>query len=319
VDPQSLEELFHLYLEKNKVEYTEKEGIYTVKFKKKDAELFGEEIKATFNSSKKTDAQLLGIGNLIFDNIVSRSMISPIYGNFKLVTENVLMEANEKLPELEEKGEYRIEEGKTKALFVLWEINIRSAAENIHLVRPLIKIDDKVFHAEGIETCEFEAMDEEFNVRLEDFAKHLEKHLKKEIDASRKAHDQKIKELVEIAMAHAESQYLELQNGEQKLRDKIEETRDKMVSASNFDAKDKYNQQIKKLTTRVNKLVEDNKVDREAIKKLHDDEADTIRAREMDMDVRAVCTAQIEMPLLTIKYSENKYLYISCLKKFFKV
>ncbi|MFQ5474969.1 MAG: hypothetical protein ACE5DM_03985 [Candidatus Nanoarchaeia archaeon] len=323
MDPEQLERLFILYLKAHKINYEVKDRVFTVKFNKKDAELYGDKLIGTFDTgvSQRKKVVLLGNGHFVFDSIVSKSLASPLFANLTIPTDDdALIEVNERLHDVQNEGtQYYINELILTGLYGVFEVSLDSAAENRRIVRSLLVTDKFQTSAEKLENNEFKSKRGEFEVDYNPFMKKLSEVLKKDLAEAEKEHDKKVAELVEIANAHAEAQYWEIQKEENIMRSKIDSTKDDAIRAATFDQKDKLNTKAKRLAQKLQKLIDKNEKRREPIKKSHDAEVAAIKKRKFGVEAKVLCLAQLEFQTFNVHFSdESDYYYIPAMKKFVK-
>ena len=88
MDLDIIEKFFLMYLKENKIEYGFKNKIYTVKFKKEDKQIYGTEIKCTFDKKTSEDNKinLIENGNFLLDNMIEKYNEKLFFSN--LIVEN---------------------------------------------------------------------------------------------------------------------------------------------------------------------------------------------------------------------------------------
>jgi len=323
MDPEQIEEFFKLHLSVAKIKHGVKERIYSIKFTKKDADAFGKEVTCTFNQdvAQKKKVPFVGKGTFLLDSIVGRYLNGMLCASIKILPkENDLMDLNELLPDLN-KGSvsYRIDDADGVGTYVLFEVSIKSAETRKRIMLPLLLTKEFITEAKGFENNTFEDNPQDVVIDATLFADKLGSLLKGELDALEASHEKKINELVEIVLAHGETQYNEVQKNEGIERNKIAMLKEQVVSASSFTQKNNLNDKIKKHEKKLTALIEKNQKRRNEIKKQHDAEIEAIRKRAFLVEATPICVAAVEFSMFCVNFDDKtRFYYLPAIKKFVK-
>jgi hypothetical protein len=328
MNPENLEKLFLLHLKLEKIKFSTKGRVYEIDFTKKDAELYGKKVKCTFDPTvaKEKKVELLGRGSLIFDTIVGKYLDGVVVTDIEIKkNRDDLMLVNENLSELK-KGStgYNIDEKLCDGEYCLFRISFKTAAETKQIIKSFFLFKEFSTQADGFESLEFEkssnnSLNYSDNYSEKKFKSLIESTLKDEISEANEKHKAKVAELVEIVLAHAETQYKEIHDKLNIAKSKIEDTRDEMVRAPNFTKKAKLNDKIKRMTQKLRKSEKSSNKKKDEIKKLHDVEIEAIRKRKFIVEADPVAYASVKMPVFTVVFKDNSnYFFIPCISKFIK-
>ena len=315
MDPDIAEKFFRSYLNEQGLKFTVKGRVYTVKLDRTHKKWYDTEVlTCTFDTkvAKEKKIELLGVGNMIFDSMIAQYVDDVLVANLRIKGdhEEGLMEVNERLHELDKgKAVYRIDEEQRVGHFILFEVAIKTAHNKRRISVPLILLGDAVIPAEGFERNDFEMVEEDVRAGdvIEDGLAKLPYLLKGDLDDAEKEHHKDMEELIRIQTTHCEDQYTELQKKENMLLHKMEEERQKTISASSFAAKNKANDRIKELKRKHTELVEKNK------------QIEDLRMRELSVDAKVLSIAKIEFPVYVVGFEDNEsYYYVPAVKRFQK-
>ena len=326
MDLEHIEQFFVIYLKEKKLEYEEKNRIYTVKLDRQHKKWFGKDIlTCTFDTkvSKAKKVELLGPGNSAFDSMVVQFADQvPIAALIIPKQADDIMEVNEALPTLnKEKVEYMIDEKTITAHYVLFEVRIQTAVTRHDYAKPVLVINGKLYDATGIDVtrAQKDKVDLKVIPTLTTISELLDDYVKEDIAAAKIEHEEKLATLKDTQYDFNKQQFKELEEKEWKLNYRIEELRKKALNARDFDSKRKYEDEQKKLKTKLAKLKEDNEQKKEKIKETHDDQMDNIEVREFSSEAYVQAFAQLQLPICEVNFTDKKtYYYVPILKKFLK-
>jgi len=321
MDPESFEQFFIGYLEENRLDYSLKGGVYTVKLDKKHKKMY-ELDKCTFDPLlAKNSIQLLQPGNFVFDNIVT-AYKELVISNLKIIKKNSnLMELNERLGELKKLGvPYKITEKQGVGEYIFFEINVKTANRKRIFLLPLLIFDDKVFSADKFVNAEFRLVKEGFKVKsVKEALLQINRFIGKDLAKAEKEQNKDMGELLEIQRQHAEEQYKELKLQEDKILNRVEELNEKSLNASSFLSRDKYIHQAKSLKKKHLVLVKKNSEKREEIKKLFDKQIEELQTRELNVEANILALAKLDFPYFLIEFTDgDQFYYFGFLEKFEK-
>ena len=325
MDAEILEKFFINYLEHSNLEYVIKNRIFTVKLDKMHKKLYSQEddLVCTFdmNVSKKKKVLLLGLGNFIVDSIIGKYSNDVVISSVNIPkSDDDILGVNEKLPNLKNRSKYLITEISEDCVYILFETNIKSAHDNSNISNNVLITKNGTFDAKNIFNSSFEDSTREviINEKIINSGIKFVQDINSEcLDTFEYVHYEDMKELKTIQEDHANNQYKELVLLEDNLRFKIKEARSKSVGASNFDVKAKWNDNVKKLKVKYEKLLLTNKNKRDKIKKLFDKQMIDLEKRELDVCVKVKIYADISMRYFHIGFEDGKeYYYFPFLKNF---
>ena len=324
MNPERSELYVQLYFEEHKLEYKVKNKIYSIKLDKTHQKWYNRSnLVCTFDPiiAAKEKIEHLQPGNFIFDSMVARYADITTIGSFNIpANKRDLLDVNEKLSELHKTCRYTIEEIKAKGHFVLPEVIITTANHKYRWVIPQLILNNNVISAESLMKATF--LKSQTPINFDEkitplFTTFLQKELQKDLTLAEKEHEQDMNDLVEIQRGHAENQYAELKQQEEKINTKIREIQDKSMNASSFSLRDKYNYEIKLLKKKGEELIEKNKEKRQEIKELFDHQMKELQSRELQSDVKIHALALIEMQVFTVSFTDGDvYWYLPSLQQF---
>ncbi|MBT3407878.1 hypothetical protein HOC99_02020 [Candidatus Woesearchaeota archaeon] len=323
MDLDIIEKFFLMYLKENKIEYEFKNKIYTVKFKKEDKQIYGTEIKCTFDKKTSEDNKinLIENGNFLLDNMIEKY-------NEKLFFSNLIVEnQKEFIDDLDNKRNeigkqnlsFSTEEKTEEFEYYLYEILLNSTSGREKIVKSLIYNKNICVDADGIEISHLKENKEVLEIKFQEEAgDELNNIIKNKITLFEKKHFEKINELSKIIVEHSEERYKELQQKEDKIRKDINKLREEIIRASTFNKKQTLTDKQKQLHKKLENLINKNKTKKAQLKKEHDFEQLALKSRDYSIHAKIIGVAKIKMPIFYTKYSDkSKYVYFPALNKIF--
>ncbi len=326
MDPETLERFFVTYLKENDLDFTLKNRIYTIKFDKVHKKWFDKEKYAcTFDPkiAKENGVPLIGVGTFLFDSMVARYVDKVMVSNLRLPShEEDIMEVNERLGDLKKEVALKIiEPRQEKGVFILFELLLQTAQRKQRMNVPVLVMEKMVIQAQGFECNAFEAVSEDVRIvdEVDKGVAALPTLLGETLEKALKEHEVRTEEQTDMQMQHNEDLYKELQKKETELLYKIEDMRQKMLSASSFATKNMCNLKMRELQRKLEELVIKNKEKRATIQEVFKTEMKDIEKRDVHISAKVLCYAKVEFPLFEVSFQDGEtYSYLPCLKKFFK-
>ena len=330
MNPEQLEQFFVTYLNEHHLQYKVKERIYTVTLDKTHQKWYNlKELTCTFdpNIARQKKCLLLGVGNVILDSMLTQYTNKIAISHLKIKKDKKnLLEVNDKLLELNKPGiKYTISEQEGIGYYALCQTTINSAKEKKTLITPILLLNNTITLATNIESNQFNQLeiinkDIQIGSEINTILKQLPQTLHSEIEIAQKNHEQELKEYESIRTEHSEDQYKDLQKKEDEILAKIEETKEKSITASSFNMRNELELKIKELRKKHTSLLEKHKELREQIKQEFDKQLSELKHQELTLQTKIVAYAQIELSYFLIEYKDKgAFYYIPAIKEFVRV
>lgn len=326
MDHEVLEKFFVTYLKENGLEYSFKNRVYSIKFDKTHKKWFDKDrFSCTFDPkvAKERSIPLVGIGTFLFDSMVARYVDKVMISHLRLPShEDDIMQVNERLGDLRKESALKmIEPLSGSGAFILFELLLQTAQRKQRMNVPVIVTKEMVMPAKGFEANSFELIAQDIRIidEIDRGLAALPGILGDTLEKALSEHEKTTLEQTDVQSQHNEGQYAELQKKERESQYKIEEMRQKMISASTFAAKNAANMKMRELQRKHEELLAKNKEKRLKIQETFQTEIKDIERRDVHISAKVLCYAQVEFPYFNVAFLDGEeFYYLPCLKTFFK-